>query len=173
MKKIILAAMITLGLAWGTSSAAGPAGAEYSEVMSGRYYLQPKANWLKGMESVEYSQVHWFIVADGLTGGSPASFSDPIKSSDVWNSLRKDVLKRLVSAGYLTEKSLSLSHPKELYKESEWDRAFFQSVVFKHNRFFADYCNAKLIVRSLKLKVSGDLKWWKEETFDLKKGSCQ
>ena len=184
MKKIIAAALLTGCFLFGTLTAESspvPNGQvkEFTDIMSGRYYLSPKKNWLdEGMMPVRYSQIHFFVSASRLSGGSALAPNDATKSVKSWSKVRENILTQLIEARLLTKNGRSSSHPKELYSSDEWNRAIQQSFYIQFKKHFRDYCEAKLVVRALKLSSvangtdeDGNFMHWDEFEFRLPKGS--
>ena len=185
MKKIIVAALLTGCFLFGTLTAESSPVAqnqvkEFTNILSGRYYLSPKKHWLdEGMMPVKYSQIHFFVLANNLSGGSTLAPNDTTKSVRSWSKVRKKILKKLIKARLLTKNGRSSSHPKELYSLEEWDRALQQSFYINFKKYFKDYCEAKLVVRALKLSSvangtdeDGNFMHWDEFEFRLPKGSA-
>ena len=184
MKKIMVAALLTGCFLFGTLMAGSSAASsgqtkEFVSIMSGRYYLTPKKHWLaEGMMPIKYSQIHFFVLANNLSRGSALAPNDTTKSVKSWSKIRKKILNKLVKAKLLTKSGRSSSHPKELYSLEEWDRAIQQSFYIHSKKYFEDYCEAKLVVRALKLSSvangtdeDGNFMHWDEFEFRLPKGS--
>lgn len=185
MKKIIVAALLTGCFLFGTLTAesspvANGQAEEFTDIMSGRYYLSPKKHWLdEGMMPVRYSQIHFFVSANRLSKGSTLAPNDTTKSVESWSKVQESILAQLIEAKLLTKNGRSSSHPKELYSLEEWDRAIQQSFYIKFKKYFKDYCEAKLVVRALKLSSvangtdeDGNFMHWDEFEFRLPKGSA-
>jgi hypothetical protein len=148
---------------------------QYTEVVSGKYWMMPRSAWLEeGLVPAKYVQVHWYLEATELKKISKEEYDTPVRKYDLWEEVRKEMLEAFVNEGLLTKrKGKSMSFPAEIYDDREWSRTIKQAFAYRHG-YSVNFCKARVVVRALKDKnsVSGDLKWWDEKVINLSNRDC-
>ena len=181
VKKIMVLTLASICLLW---SAVGTANSnqiksEYTEAISGRYYMMPRSAWLGELIPYKYTQVFWFIRVNDLGDTADCPVGAPIKSPEDWNTLRKAALKSLVEQKLLPKRHSHSSHPREFYFPKDWNRSLQQQTSFRTGKSFTKYFNAQLVIRKLgtqreNLRLPEVGTWWTETVVDLPNGSaCQ
>jgi hypothetical protein len=160
-----------------------PQTCEWTEALSGRFYVEPRAAWIDaGLISVVIDQAHWRLeIESKLENGKPVSaicdtrpnkrpegagtcLNDRVGPTNVLGSTRKLVLDEFVKANLLPAKRSSNAMPKELYDEGAWRQMVGQAL---QRRFEGtqEFCQVRLVIRTkrFELALQGDLKWWDEQ----------
>jgi len=174
--RAILVGVVLVGsLAVMEVSAQEPAQTSYQEVISGRYWMMPRSAMLNaGMTNPNYVQVHWFLeVSEAKKRSSePEKYDTPVRAYPEWEKIRKEMIVALVNEKLLTSKPWATgSAPREIFDDREWSRAIKQALAYRHG-FAIDWCKTRLVTRSLKSRVAGDLKWWVETVTPLSDNKC-